>query len=94
MLASKWREWQTGILLHFHARNIHMDELVTSIAIKYLNGAHRWIVLLCMYAMASIASNRELMPLWGRPEWNRRPSARSVHMAAEAVPAAPHSEGK
>ena len=31
-------------------------------------------------------SSRELIPLCGRPEWKSRPSTRSVHMAADAVP--------
>ena len=37
--------------------------------------------------MASMASSAELIPLWGRPEWKRRPVTRSVHMAQPAVPA-------
>ena len=36
--------------------------------------------------MASMASSMELIPLWGRPEWKRRPSTCSVHIMAVAVP--------
>jgi len=39
-----------------------------------------------MYAMASLASSMELIPLWGRPEWKRRPLNFIFHIIAEAVP--------
>ena len=45
-----------------------------------------------MYAIDSIASSIELIPLWGRPEWKRRPSARRVHMTADAVPVDENTE--
>lgn len=46
-----------------------------------------------MYAMASLASSMELIPLWGRPEWKRRPLTCIFHITDEAVAMGGGGEG-